>query len=318
VSAIRTVFLGTPDFALPVLEGVVRAGAELRAVVCQPDRPRGRGNVPAAPPAKEWANAHGLPVLQPEKVRRGRLRALLEPFEPDVLVVAAYGRILPQEVLSLPRHGALNAHASILPRYRGAAPIHWAVARGEKTTGITIMQMDEGLDTGDIVLVRTLDIGPEETTPGLHDRLAPLAGEAVEQALRMLAAGPLPRVPQDSSQATLAPVLRKEDGFLDLRQGAVELERRVRAFVPWPGTTLFRAGRPLKVHRVRTGEGEGPEPGVVVEAAGSLRIVTGAGLLEPVEVQPEGGRRMGVREYLAGHRLAPGDRFDVPPPGAQS
>lgn len=312
---LRVVFLGTPAFAVPSVEGVVRSGADLRAVVCQPDRPKGRGQALAAPPVKEWAVARGIPVLQPEKVRNGRLRALLEPFDPDVLVVTAYGRVLPKEVLELPPHGALNAHASLLPKYRGAAPIQWAIARGETETGISVMQMDEGLDTGDVLLERRLDIGPEETAIELHDRLAVLAGEALEEVLRRLEQGPhpLPRTPQDHASATLAPLLKKEDGWLDLRRPAQELVNRIRGFQPWPGAVLFREGKPFKVHRARVGDrdtGAGVEPGTVVATGDALSIATGRGTLDVLEIQPEGRRRMSAREFVAGQRLAPGDRFD--------
>jgi methionyl-tRNA formyltransferase len=308
---LRVVFLGTPAFAIPSLEGVLASGAELVAVVCQPDRPKGRGLELQPPPTKVWAEARGLPVHQPEKVRNGRLRALLEPYAPDLLVVTAYGRILPKEVLDLPPLGALNGHASLLPRYRGAAPIQWAVARGETTTGVTVMQMDEGLDTGDIRLVRTLEIGEDETAAGLHDRLAALAGDALREAIELLSRDALPRTPQDHAQATLAPLLSKEDAELDWTRPARELVWRVRGFTPWPGTVLRLAGRPLKVHAARAVEGRG-EPGTVVEADDVVRMATGDGLLELVEVQPEGKRRMGVRDFLGGHRLVVGDRFDVP------
>lgn len=310
---LRVVFLGTPAFAVPSAEGVVRSGAELRAVVCQPDRPKGRGQALAAPPVKEWALARGLPVLQPEKVRNGRLRALLEPFEPDVLVVTAYGRVLPPEVLELPPHGAINAHASILPKYRGAVPIQWAIASGETETGISVMQMDEGLDTGDVLLERRLDIGPEETSLELHDRLAQLAGEALEEVLRRLASGPLPRQPQDHENATLAPLLKKEDGWLDLRRPAQELVNRIRGFQPWPGAVLYREGKPLKVFRARAGTLEQEaEPGMVVATGDTISIATGQGTLDVSELQLEGRRRMTAKELLAGYRMEPGARFDLP------
>jgi methionyl-tRNA formyltransferase len=311
---LRVVFLGTPAFAVPSLEGIVRSGADLLALVCQPDRPKGRSQAPAPPPTKEWALARGLPVLQPEKVKQGRLRALLEPFQPDILVVTAYGRILPADVLALPPLGCINGHASLLPRYRGAAPIQWAVARGETETGITLMQMDEGLDTGDMLLVKKLAIGPEETAAELHDRLAALAGEALEEALPKLASGELSRTPQDNAQATLAPILSKEDGYLDLRLSARKLFNRGRGFQPWPGATLFQSGKSLKVHRARASAGHG-EPGEVVRLGESLAIGTGEGLLEVLELQPEAKRRMSARDFISGSRLKVGDRFDVPPFG---
>ena len=314
---LRVVFLGTPAYALPSLESVRASGAELVAVVCQPDRPKGRGLGLVAPPVKEWAQAQGLPVHQPEKVRQGKLRALLEPYAPDVLVVTAYGRILPPEVLQLPPLGALNGHASLLPKYRGAAPIQWAIARGETVTGVTVMQMDEGLDTGDVVLARSLAIGPEETAVELAERLSRLTGDALREALELLGKGELPRTPQDHAQATLAPMLKREDGFLDLRLGARELTWRIRGFQPWPGATLFLAGRPVKVHRARVGPSTGAAPGTVTQAGETIGVETADGVLELLEVQPEGRRRMTARELVSGQRLAPGDRFEVPPPATK-
>lgn len=311
---LRVVFLGTPAFAVPSLEGIVASGAELVAVVCQPDRPKGRGLELQPPPVKEWALARGLPVHQPEKVRNGRLRDLLAPYAPDLLVVTAYGRILPKEVLELPLLGALNGHASILPKYRGAAPIQWSVARGEKVTGTTVMQMDEGLDTGDIRLIRELPIEDEETAAELHDRLSKLTGEALCEALQRLAAGTLPRTPQDHAQATLAPLLSKEDAYLDLSKSARELSWRIRGFQPWPGAVLFLAGKPVKVHKARPIEGVQGATGEVVSIGESVVIGTGEGGLELLELQAEGRKRVSAREFASGARLGVGDRFDVTPP----
>jgi methionyl-tRNA formyltransferase len=314
---LRVVFLGTPAFAVPTLNGILRAGAELRAVICQPDRPKGRGLEAAAPPTKQWAIEHGIPAHQPEKVKQGRLRAIIEPYDPDLLVVTAYGRILPPEVLSLPPLGAINAHASILPKFRGAAPIQWSVARGETETGITIMKMDEGLDTGDILLIRTLAIGPEETAVDLSERLAKLGGEAIAEALPKIARGELPATRQDHSQSSLAPILKKEDGYLNLRLPATELFNRTRGFQPWPGAVLFLHGKPLKVHRARARSGrEADQPGMIVSVGDALAIQTGEGVFEVLEIQPEGKRRMTARDFLSGHRLSKGDAFDLTPPGA--
>lgn len=313
---LRVIFLGTPAFAVPSLEGIVRSGAELVAVVCQPDRPKGRGLGTTPPPVKEWALARGLPVHQPEKVRNGLLRGLLEPYAPDVLVVTAYGRILPKEVLDLPPLGCVNGHASLLPKYRGAAPIQWAIARGETETGVTLMQLDEGLDTGDMLVSKAIPIGPEETAAELHDRLAALTGELLAESLPKLARGELVRTPQDQARHTLAPLLTKEDALLDLRRPASELVNRTRGFQPWPGAVLSLAGKPLKVYRARTAPATGAAVGTVVGTGDSLRIETGDGVLELLEVQPEGRRRMSVRDFLSGHAVGPGERFDVLPPTA--
>jgi methionyl-tRNA formyltransferase len=314
---LRVVFLGTPAFAVPSLEGILRGGGDLRAVVCQPDRPKGRGLELVAPPVKQWALERGLPVLQPEKVKQGRLKALIEPYQPDVLVVTAYGRILPEEVLAMAPLGAINAHASLLPKYRGAAPIQWAVAKGETETGVTIMQMDAGLDTGDMLLVRKLVIGPEETAVGLHDRLAALSGDALAEALPMLARDELRPQKQDSSLATLAPILKKEDGYLDLRLSAVELSHRTRGFQPWPGAVLFLQGKSFKVHRAGVRPARNQDaPGTIVSVGESIGIQSGDGIYEVLEIQPEGKRRMAAKDMLSGHRLAVGERFDVLPPGS--
>jgi methionyl-tRNA formyltransferase len=299
----RLVFLGTPEFAVPTVEALARAGHQVLAVVAQPDRPAGRGHVLKAPATKAWALARGVPVLQPEKVRDGTLAAALAALEPDVLVVTAYGRILGRDLLELAPFGALNVHASLLPRWRGAAPIQWAVASGDAETGVTIMQMDEGLDTGDLLLARTLAIGAEETAQALAPRLAMLGGQAIVEALPQLAAGALVPVRQAPGEVTLAPILAKEHGRLDFTRPAAELACRVRGFTPWPGTHTSLAGRVLKVHRAAPAAG-GPEPGAPGTATvvdGSLRVACGGGTaLELLEVQPEGKRRMAARDFVNG------------------
>jgi methionyl-tRNA formyltransferase len=243
----RVVFMGTPAFAVPSLEALARVGHELAAVVAQPDRPAGRGQALKEPATKSWAKAHGVPVLQPEKVRDGRLAAELAALRPDVLCVAAYGRILGKDLLELAPHGALNVHGSILPRYRGAAPIQWAIANGEAETGVSIMQMDEGLDTGDVLLQRVLPIGPADTAETLAPRLAALGGDALAEALAGLAAGTLVPVPQDAARHTLAPILSREDGKIDWSRPANVIHDRLRGFSPWPGAWTTLDGKTLKV-----------------------------------------------------------------------
>src|SRR5512142_3197349 len=222
----RVVFMGTPAFAVPSLEALARVGHELVAVVAQPDRPAGRGQALREPATKVWAKTHGVPVLQPEKVRDGRLAAELAALRPDVVCVAAYGRILGKDLLELAPHGAVNVHGSILPKYRGAAPIQWAIARGEGETGVSIMQMDEGLDTGDVLLQRVLPIGPADTADTLAPRLAALGGDALAEALAGLAAGTIVPVPQEASRATLAPILAREDGRIDWTRPAKVIHDR--------------------------------------------------------------------------------------------
>ena len=299
----RLVFLGTPDFAVATVDALASAGHEVLAVVAQPDRPAGRGQALRAPATKTWAEARGVPVLQPAKVRDGSLAAALAPLRPDVLVVTAYGRILGRDLLRLAPLGAVNVHASILPRWRGAAPIQWAVAAGDAETGVTIMQMDEGLDTGDALLVRATPIGPEETAEALAPRLAALGGAAAVEALPMLAAGALVPVAQDAARVTLAPILTKEHGRLDFTRPAAELSARVRGFTPWPGAFTTLDGKGLKVHRARpapAGAAAGA-PGTARGVDGVLRVGCGEGsALDLLELQPEGKKRMAATDFLNG------------------
>jgi len=299
----RVVFLGTPEFAVPTVEALARAGHQVLAVVAQPDRPAGRGQALKVPATKAWAEARGVPVLQPEKVRDGALAAALGALHPDVLVVTAYGRILGRDLLTLAPLGAVNVHASLLPRWRGAAPIQWAVASGDRETGVTVMQMDEGLDTGDMLLVRTAAIGAEETAEALAPRLAALGGEAIVEALPLLAAGALVPVRQAAGEVTLAPILEKADGRLDFDRPATELACRVRGFTPWPGTFTSLGGRALKVHRAAAldgAPGDGP-PGTARVVDGALRVACGGGTaLGLLEVQPEGKKRMAARDFVNG------------------
>jgi methionyl-tRNA formyltransferase len=243
----RIAFLGTPEFAVPSLEALLRAGHELVAVVAQPDRPAGRGQALRAPATKVWAEAHGVAVLQPEKVRDGALAARLAAVRPDALAVAAYGRILGADLLSLAPYGAINVHGSLLPRWRGAAPIQWAVASGDRETGVTIMQMDVGLDTGDILLQRAAPIGPDDTAETLSERLADLGGAALVEALDGLARGTIVPVRQDAALATAARILEKEDGRVDWSRPAREIAARLRGFTPWPGAFTTLDGKLVKL-----------------------------------------------------------------------
>jgi methionyl-tRNA formyltransferase len=308
----RLVFLGTPEFALPIVEACAAAG-ELAVVVAQPDRPVGRSGTPQAPATKTWAGARGIPVEQPEKVKQGRLAAVLEKYRPDVAVVAAYGRILPRDALETPRLGCLNVHASLLPELRGAAPAQWAVARGYPETGVTIQQMDEGLDTGDVRLQRSCPIAPDETGASLSRKLALLGADALAEALRLLERGELPRVPQDHARATYAPLLTRDDGRVDFSLTAAELDRRRRGFTPWPGAWTTSAGHVLKIHDAVPLPSGGREPGEVVAAGpAGLDVSAGSGSVWRLrDVQPEGRKRMPVSAFLAGHLVRPGDRLGI-------
>jgi methionyl-tRNA formyltransferase len=298
----RVLFYGTPAFALPTLHALL-ARHRVVAVVTQPDRPRDRGQRAQASPVKAVALEQGIPVLQPVRLRDPGWPERLGEHSADVAVVVAFGQILPAAILGVPARGSINVHASLLPRYRGAAPIAWAIMRGETETGITTFQMDAGMDTGAILLQRPMPIGAEETAGELAARLAVLGAELLVETLDRLTT--LTPRPQDSRAATLAPRLRKEDGLLEWTEPAAVLAARVRGLNPWPGAVALGPGGRLLIWRARAIAGVG-EPGVLTAVAGRLAVGTGAGLLEPIEVQPENRRAMEWDAYLRGARLGPG------------
>jgi len=304
--------MGTPEFAVPSLAGLLEAGHDVTGVVTQPDRPQGRGQRLQMPAVKRFAVERGLTVLQPEKIRNAQFLEALRPLAPELIVVAAYGKILPPAVLELPPRGCVNVHASLLPKYRGAAPIQRCLLEGDPVTGVTIMQMNEGMDTGDILLQREVTVDPEDTAGSLQSRLATVGASALLEALDRLARGELRAVPQRNEHATLAPMIRKEEGEIDWSRSAVEIERSVRAFQPWPGAFTRANGALLKVLRAAmapNGESKS-SPGTVVAAeAGALRVATGKGDLDLLEVQPEGKRRMTARDVVSGRLLRAGDRL---------
>lgn len=309
----RVVFLGSGAFAVPSLTALLDAGHDVRALVCQPDRQAGRGRAVQPPPTKPVALARGLPVLQPERIKHPAAVETLREHAPELLVVVAYGQILPRAVLQLAPRGAVNVHGSLLPRYRGAAPIQWAIVNGETETGVTTMLLDEGLDTGPTLLASATPIGAHETAAELHDRLAVLGAALLVETLAGLAAGTLEPQPQDAAQASYAPLIQKEDGRLDWQRPAAELERRVRGFHPWPGAFGTCAGRTFKVLRGAVGGAAeplepGPGPGHVAGIEGdALVIACGGGTrLHLLEVQPESRRPMTGRAFAAGLRLVPG------------
>lgn len=298
----RVVFMGTPDFAVPSLEACTAIG-EVVLVVTQPDKPKGRGRELAMPPVKKWALEHGLPVKQPEKLRATRFHEELILVKPDVVVVAAYGKILPPELLAVPEKGCVNVHGSLLPRWRGAAPIQWAIASGDPTTGVCLMVMEAGLDTGPVIACREVPIGPHDTGGSMHDTLARLGADLLRSELLAYLRGERPVRAQDESRATLAPMLEKEDGRLDFRQPARVLEARLRAFTPWPGAFTFIDGMLLKVLKARVGSGRG-EPGHVLTTVKDLEVACGEGSLIIEEVLPEGRRAMSAAQFLSGRPLA--------------
>lgn len=307
----RIVFMGTPDFAVKSLEACLDLG-DVVAVVTQPDRPRGRGQAVAPSPVKVLAVARGVPVLQPVKLRGTDFAQTLSALDADVAVVTAYGRILPPDVLAAPRHGCVNVHASLLPRFRGAAPIQWAIASGDAETGVCLMQMDAGMDTGPIIDCARTPIRPDDTSATLHERLAALGGEVLRRSLPGYLSGALMPTPQPTEGVVMAPMIRKEDGQLDFRRPAAELERRLRAFTPWPGAFTHLDGALLKVHAARVGAGVGA-PGEVLSAGpAGLEVACAEGSLMCETVQPEGRKAMSAQAFLAGRPVPVGARLPSP------
>jgi methionyl-tRNA formyltransferase len=298
--------MGTPSFAVPPLDALARAGHELLAVVAQPDRPAGRGQALREPATKSWARAHGVPVLQPAKVRDGTLAAALAALRPDVLAVAAYGRILGKDLLELAPHGAVNVHGSLLPKYRGAAPIQWAIAEGERETGVSIMQMDEGLDTGDVLLQRAIPIAPGDAADTLAPRLAALGGEALVETLALLEQGSAIPVRQDGARATLAPILTKEHGRIAWTLPAPRIVHRMLGFSPWPGAWTTLEGRTVKILAAVPADPVDPAaaPGEARRAPGrGIGVACGEGTSLLVErLQPEGKAAQDALAFLNGLR----------------
>ncbi|MBQ8934677.1 MAG: methionyl-tRNA formyltransferase [Lachnospiraceae bacterium] len=341
----RVIFMGTPDFAAANLEAIYRAGYEISAVVSQPDKPVGRHSDLKPTAVKAKAQELGIEtVLQPEKASDPAFLSVIRELKPDVIVVTAYGRILKKELLEIPRFGCINVHASLLPRWRGAAPIQWSVIEGDAEVGVTTMQMDEGLDTGDILLVRKMIPAPDETGGSLFDKLAALGGELIVETLKCLEEGTLTPVPQKDGGSCYAPVLRKEMGCIDWTQDAEKIERLIRGLSPWPGTYTFYGKQMFKIHRAVIAENEvkpagaaqaeakpagasqdtrisgeaavaaqdnltsgtpaGAAPGTIVSEHGRLFVICGSGALEILELQPEGKKRMNTGDFLRGHELS--------------
>src|SRR5215831_3583025 len=321
----RLIFMGTPEFAVAVLERLVEDGHEVAAVFTQPDKPSGRGNKLQAPPVKITAEKLGIPVYQPERIKTNEeVRLVFESTRPDACIVSAYGKILPAWLLQIPRLACINVHSSLLPKYRGAAPINWAIANGETLTGVTIMQMDAGMDTGPMLASRAVDIGPDETAVELSERLSSLGAGLLSETLVRVERGEIQPVAQDDSQASYAPMLQREDGLIDWSMPAKNISDRVRGFQPWPGSyTMFRGGRliiwrarpvsidsSLALGAAKRGQGGASaiEPGMIsgFDKTGMVIWCGGNSLLRVDEVQVEGKRRVSARDFANGARLGAG------------
>ena len=311
----RLVFMGTPDFASSSLEALLRSDDSVVGVVTQPDRPKGRGQILTPSPVKLLAQRAQIPLLQPLKMKDPEFLHALAGWSPDLIAVAAFGRILPPAILSLPPQGCINVHGSLLPKYRGAGPIQWAIVNGETETGITTMLMDEGMDTGAMLLQEALPITPDDTAGTLSPRLAALGGRLLVETIARLKAGTLVPRPQDSSRATLAPLLKKEDGAIDWALPATALANRVRGLSPWPGAHIRMAGGDRwTIWRALALPGPVTEPpGVIVAITNeAIHVATGDGILAVMELQPANSRRMAVSQYLAGHPVAVGVQLGGP------
>jgi len=321
----RIVFMGTPEFAVPSLQALLDADpgtvGQVVGVVTQPDRPKGRGRQLAPPQIKVLAQRAGLPLVQPLKMKDPAFLDTLRSWTPDLIAVTAFGRILPPVVLDLPSMGCVNVHGSLLPKYRGAAPIQWAIINGETETGITTMRMDPGLDTGPMLLRERVPILPTDTAGDLAARLAPIGGKLLVQTIIGLKNGTVTPIPQDPAHATLAPLLKKEEGMINWKDEASTLANRIRGLTPWPGAHTYCGNERWQIWRAQTapvGCAEA-EPGTILEVTKeALRVATGKGSLLIQEIQPASGKRLAVRQYLAGHPVAVGTKLTSPSPSAPS
>lgn len=304
----KVIFMGTPDFAVGTLEAIIEAGHEVLLVVTQPDKPKGRSGALQFPPVKECAVKHGIEVFQPTKIRLEENVEVLRKYDADIFVVAAFGQILPKSILDMPKHGCINVHASLLPKYRGAAPIQWAVINGDPVTGVTIQQMDIGVDTGDIILTKEIAIAADETGGGLFDKLAVVGAEACIEALEQIENGTATRTPQNHEEATHVSMISKEFGNIDWNKSAVEIERLIRGLNPWPSAYTKLCGKTFKIWKAKVTESEAEAvPGTVIHVdKGVMEVQTGKGVLSLLEVQLEGKKRMEIDAFLRGYQIEQG------------
>lgn len=313
----KIVFMGTPDFAVGALDAIVEAGHQVTAVVTQPDKPKGRGKEMQMTPVKVCALSHGIPVFQPAKIKEPEAVEQLRGYEADLFVVAAFGQILSEEILSMPKYGCVNIHASLLPKYRGAGPIQWAIINGEKVTGVTIMQMEKGLDTGDMLFRREVEIVPDETADTLHDKLAAVGAELIVEAIPKIEAGEVTPEKQRGEDSSYAKMLTKAMGKIDWNMEAGKLDCLIRGLISWPGASTVFRGKTLKIWEEEPvdagslrGAAEGAAPGtVVLVEKDAIYIQTGKGVLKVKAVQPEGKKRMAVKDFLLGYPVKAGELF---------
>ncbi len=307
----KIIFMGTPDFSVGTLEALIQAGHEITLAVTQPDKPKGRGKSLQFPPVKEAALAHGIEVYQPQRVREPECVEYLKKFQADIIVVVAFGQILPKEILDLPRYGCINVHASLLPKYRGAAPIQWAVINGEKATGVTTMRMDEGLDTGDMIMKEEVALETEETGGSLFERLAKCGAKLCVRTLKAIEEGAAQYTPQNHEEATHTVMIKKHMGEIDWNKPAQELECLVRGLNPWPSAYTYLKGKTLKIWKASVEEQQEqsgcPKPGTVTEVSkNGIMVQTGQGILNLLEVQLEGKKRMKTDAFLRGYPIESG------------
>ncbi len=303
IKHMRVVFMGTPEFALPTLEGLIDSGVQIVGVFTQPDRPKGRGRKLVASPVKRLALEQGLPVFQPQRLREKDAVKQVRELNPELIVVVAYGQILPQEVLDIPKYGCINVHASLLPRHRGAAPINKAIIDGDSTAGVTTMQMDAGLDTGAMLVKKSLNIFPNEDAEQLHDRLAQLGREGMDETLARLCAGTLVSEAQDDERSTYAPMLKKEDGLIDWSRSALDIHNQVRGLHPWPGAYTQLNGEVLKIADTRVAQESG-EPGQIlaIDKRGVV-VACGEGSVQICQLQLPGKKMLAAADFARGAKL---------------
>ena len=303
--------MGTPDFAVGTLEEIIRAGHKVVLVVTQPDKPKGRGKAMQYTPVKECALAHGIEVFQPVKVKEPENIEVLRKYEPDIIIVAAFGQIVPKSILDMPKYGCVNVHASLLPKYRGAAPIQWAVINGDEVTGVTIMRMNEGIDTGDMIAKKTVRLAEDETGGSLFDKLAQVGAQLCVETMEMIEAGKVEYIPQNNEEATHTSMIRKELGLIDWNRPAVEIERLIRGLNPWPSAYTQLSGKTFKIWKAKVVSDENTyEPGCICRIdKDGMYVQTGEGILLLTEVQMEGKKRMEASAFLRGYQVEEGSFF---------